>query len=197
VAAALLAYWLRFDHALHAEDRYYMRSVLLLVTPALGVTAAAFALAADGRLAAVPLLPRFLAALRTQRAARAACGALALVSLVHAVETAKFVAGWERYVAAVRRLASSAASDPALGDARFVSAARLPAALDRLAWFSTTPFLSVLIAPSFAPTRLVVDPRANYFWLPCAVARGNLATGGGIPAAGRVLIATFSCLHRP
>jgi hypothetical protein len=120
-----------------------------------------------------------------------------LVSLVHAVETAKFVAGWRDYTAAVRRLASGTASDPGLGDARFVSAARLPADLDRLAWFSTTPFLSVLIAPSFAPTRLVVDPRANYFWLPCATARANLAAGGGIPTASRDLIATFSCLHRP
>jgi hypothetical protein len=53
--------------------------------------------------------------------------------LVHAVETAKFVAAWMNYQAAVRGLATGAASDPALGDPRFVSSQGVSAGLNRLA----------------------------------------------------------------
>src|SRR5262249_56422565 len=90
--------------------------------------------------------------------------------LVHAVETAKFVTGWARYTAAVRTLATGSLSDPALGDARFVSSHRIGDDLNRLSWSSTTPFFSVLLSPRMAPTRLVVDPRSSFFWLSSAPA---------------------------
>ena len=40
----------------------------------------------------------------------------------------------------------------------FVSSLRITDDLNRLSWFSNTPYLSVLLAPNFAPKRLVVDP---------------------------------------
>jgi len=84
------------------------------------------------------------------------------------------VTAWTDYKAAVRALARGAASDPKLGDSHFVSSTRISADLNRLSWNSTTPFLSVLLAPGFAPARLVVDPAANYFWLSCEAATTNL-----------------------
>jgi hypothetical protein len=90
----------------------------------------------------------------------------------------------------------SSASNPILGDARFVSATRLDSAVDRLSWPSTTPYLSVLVAPAFAPARLVVDPRANYFWISCETAAANEAADRAIPADSRLLIRTHACLRR-
>ena len=197
VALALALYWLRFDHALHAQNRYYLRTALLIATLGLGGLAAAFALDAEGRLnLPIPFLPRLMAALTSGAAARAATGGLLLVMLVHAVETAKFVTAWTDYRAAVGALAMGTASDPALGDAQFVSSARIGADLNRLAWRSTTPYLSVLLAPDFAPSRLVVDPKTNYFWLSCKLAARNLKADRVIPAESRRLIRVYSCLHR-
>ena len=120
VAAALAMYWLWFDHALHAENRYYLRTVLLLLTPIFGVMAAAQALAAEDRLLlTVPLLQRLMAA-RTAMASSMALGAVMVVMLLHAVETAKFTHGWTAYTAAVRNLAIGDASDPSLGDPGFL-----------------------------------------------------------------------------
>ena len=119
-----------------------------------------------------------------------------VVMLVHAVETAKFVSAWSDYKDAVRRLATGTASDPALGDPRFVSSARIDAALNRLSWFSTTPYLSVLLAPDFLPERLVIDPEGDYFWLSCATATANEQAVRAFPLEGRRLIRVFSCLHR-
>jgi hypothetical protein len=116
--------------------------------------------------------------------------------LVHVVESAKFVGGWAEYRAALAALASGPASDPELGDPQFVSAARLGPALNRLGWNSTTLFLSVLVAPGFAPARLVVDPDANYFWLTCATATASAAGAGAIPRASRELVRRHACLHR-
>jgi hypothetical protein len=123
--------------------------------------------------------------------------ALALVLLVHAVETGKFVSGWTDYKTAVRALASGSASDPALGSPLFVSSERIPAGLIRLSWNSTTPFLSVLAVPDLAPARLVVDPSAGYFWLSCTTARQSEAASTGLPQAARRLIRQHACLHRP
>ena len=47
VTLALVVYWFWIDRALHANNRYYMRTALLIVTPVLGALAAAQALAAD------------------------------------------------------------------------------------------------------------------------------------------------------
>jgi hypothetical protein len=204
VALALAVYWLRYDHWIHTQDRYYVRTALLLATPLLGALAALCAVRQEGRLdLPVPVMARLATgladgavALTRGAAARAAAGALALVLLVHTVETAKFVAEWTRYQAAVGALAMGALSDPALGDPRFVSSQRLGADLNHLKWQTTTPFLSVLVAPGFAPTRLVVDPSAGYFWLSCGLATASARAERAIPAGSRELIRAYECLHR-
>jgi hypothetical protein len=197
VAAALGIYWLWFDRALHADNRYYLRTVILVLTPAFGILAALFALHAEGRLKPPFPVPRLLLEARANEAlARAAMGALLLVMLVHAVETAKFAAAWESYKDAVRTLAVGTASDPALGDARFVSSQRISPSDNLLAWSSTTHFLSVLLAPSLVPARLVIDPDARYFWISCERAKASEAADAAIPAQSRALVRVHACLHR-
>lgn len=198
VTLALVAHWVWFDHALHAENRYYLRTALLIAVPMFGGLSVAYASRADGDLiGGIPRLPRLLSALANDGAVRLATGALALVMLIHTVETAKFVTAWTHYTAAVRALATGIASDPALGDPNFVSSSRIGADLNRLSWFSTTQFLSVLVAPNFAPARLVIDPRVeNYFWLPCKVATENENADRVIPVESRRLIRVHACLHR-
>jgi hypothetical protein len=171
---------------------------LLIGTPVLGGLAAAYALlAADKLRLPMPLLRPALALLANRTAIKVATGALALVTLLNGVETAKFVTAWSGYKAAVRALAMGTVSDPALGDPRFVSSARIHPALDRLAWFSTTPYLSILLAPGFVPNRLVVDHQGGrYFWLSCATATANERADGVIPVESRSLIRVYSCLHR-
>ena len=192
VAVGLVAYWLSLDYGLHAADRYYLRCALVGALPVLGGLAALHARWADGRLTQA----RFIDRLASPMAARAIAGAFLLVMLVHAVETAKFVAAWTKYKAAVVALATGAASDPALGDPHFVSSDRIDAGLRRLSWFSTTPYLSVVVA-NFAPARLVISPRANnYFWLSCETATANLKADRAVPAASRELVRVHACLHR-
>ena len=172
VALALAVYWLSLDHGLHAANRYYIRTVLVAVTPLLGALAAIYALHADGQSPLLEIVPTRITQVLTSRVmVRAIAGVFLLVMLVHVVETAKFVTQWTKYKAAVLALATSTASDPALGDPRLVSSARIAPELNRLSWYSTTPYLSVILA-GFAPTRLVVSPRlANYFWLSCEMLR--------------------------
>ena len=197
VAAGLGSYWLWFDHALHADNRYYLRTVILVLTPAFGILAALFALHAEGRLKPPFPVPRLLLEARAGEAmARTAIGALLLVMLIHAVETAKFVAAWESYKDAVRTLAVGTTSDPALGDARFASSQHISPSDNRLAWSSTTHFLSVLLAPSLAPARLVIDPDARYFWITCERAKASEAADAAIPAQSRALVRVHACLHR-
>jgi len=197
VAVALAVYWIWLDHGLHAADRYYLRTILVMVTPMLGVLAAVYALRAGGRQTIpIPGLARFTMLLSSRALARAIGGAFLLVMLVHAVETAKFVTAWTRYKTAVAALATGAASDPWLGDPHFVSSKRIGPELNRLSWFSTTTYLSVIVA-NFAPTRLVVDPRANnYFWLSCATATANLKAARTVPVETRRLVRIYACLHR-
>ncbi|MGE3149415.1 MAG: hypothetical protein AB7K04_10145 [Pseudorhodoplanes sp.] len=197
VALALAVYWAGIDQGLHADKRYYMRTLLLVATPAFGALAGLHVLRREGRnLAAIPGLPRVLTILSGGEAARFALGALALVLLVHGVETAKFVAAWQHYKAALQSLAMGQASDPELGDPRFVSALRVPRALDRLSWNSTTPYLSALLAHGLAPARLVVDPRGGYFWLSCKTATGSEQAARAVPVETRALIRAHACLHR-
>jgi hypothetical protein len=197
VVVVLVAHWLWFDHALHADNRYYMRTIVLIVTPIFGVFAAAYAVRAEGHLTLVtPFLLRLMSALEAGVMARAAAGVLLLVMFVHVVETTKFVAAWTRYKDAVRVLAMSTVSDPELGDAHFVSSARIDAHLNRLAWSSTTHFLSVLLAPNLAPSRLVVDASANYFWLTCETARNDETEDRSLPVESRRLVRVHACLHR-
>jgi hypothetical protein len=196
VLVALTAYWLTIDHALHTTNRYYLRTVLLMAIPLLGGLAAAHALrAADQLKLPVPLLP-LSSALAGQATIQAVAGAFAIIMLVHAVETAKFALAWTDYKAAVRSLATGTASDPDLGDASFVSTHRIRPELDRLSWFSTAHFLSVLLAPGLAPARLVVDPRQGYFWLSCATALNSETADRAIPPESRRLVRVHACLHR-
>jgi hypothetical protein len=194
VALALTVYWVWFDHALHADHRYYLRTVILLATPVLGAVAAIHSLWADGELK-LPLLPH-LGPARAGAIIKAAPPALALMLLVHAVETAKFVEAWSAYKAAVRALATGTASDPQLGDPRFVSADRIGATLNRLSWNSTTLYLSVLLAPGFAASRLVIDPSGNYFWLTCRTATANEEAERAVPLQTRRLLRVHACQHR-
>src|SRR5262249_49568917 len=50
VALALATYWLCFDHALHTQDRYYVRTAIFFATPMLGGFAVLRALRAEGPL---------------------------------------------------------------------------------------------------------------------------------------------------
>ena len=195
MAAILAIYWFGFDQAILADHRYYMRTVLVIVTPALGILAAFYALHADGLAPHMPGLPRAIAAVANGVTAEAFAGAFMIVTLVYAVETGQFVSAWTDYKAAVKSLAIGTASDPALGDPHFVSSGRIDADLNRLSWFSTTQYLSVIVA-NFAPNRLVVDPANAYFWLSCETATANSTADRLIPAASRELVRTYSCLHR-
>jgi hypothetical protein len=197
IAVALAAYWLGFGGSLHGNDRYPLRTVLFIATAVFGAAAAVHAVTVEGRLTpSWPFVPRLMAGITGDGAVRAIVGAFMLITLVHAVETARFVRVWRDYKAAVQALAMGAASDPVLGDNHFVSSDRIGPDLNRLAWFSTTQFLSVLVAPRFAPARLVVDPAATYFWLSCKTARANETAERAMPAESRRLIRVHACLHR-
>jgi hypothetical protein len=195
--AGLAVYWARFDRSILAEARYNLRTVLLIATPALGVLAAVQTMD-DGsrRKSAFPFLARVADIIERRANPRMISGAILLTMLVYAVETTKFARAWIDYKAAVRSLATSTDSDPALGDLLFVSSKRIGAGLNRLAWNSTTPYLSVLVAPDLKPARLVVDPDAGYFWLSCKTATQSEHTSTAIPATARHLIRVHACLHR-
>jgi hypothetical protein len=195
VAAVLAIYWFGFDQTILADHRYYMRTMLVIVTPALGLLAAFNALRADGLAPRMPSPPRAIAALVQGLTAEAFAGAFIIVTLVYAVETGQFVSAWTDYKAAVKVLATGTTADPALGDPHFVSSGRIGADLNRLSWFSTTQYLSVIVG-NFAPNRLVVDPANSYFWLSCETAAANSTADRLVPAASRELVRTYSCLHR-
>jgi hypothetical protein len=195
VAVALTIYWLWLDHAIHANSRYYLRTALVIVTPIFGALAALLAIYGDGRLPRpLPSVERPMTWLRS-RSVRSLAAAFMLLTLVHVVETGKFVAAWSQYKAAVTVLANSGESDPALGDRHFVSSQRIGSDTNRLSWFSTTPYLSVILA-NLTPKRLVIDPNGNYFWLSCATATANEEAVRVVPAETRGLVRIYSCLHR-
>jgi hypothetical protein len=191
----LAIYWMKFDHSVHASSRYYLRTALVLLTPAFGALAALSALAGEGVI--LGPLDRLQHALisPSPRALGAFVGAFAMVTLIHVVETGKFVAAWTAYRAAIAALAMGQHSDPALGDPRFVSSTRISPDLNSLSWFSTIPYLSIILA-NFSPKRLVIDPAGNYFWLSCATATENRDADRAVPVQARELIRIYSCLHR-
>ena len=195
VMALLSIYWLWLDHAIHASSRYYLRTALVILTPMFGALAALGAMDGDGRPAfQYPRLQRALTAVREQ-GARPLAAAFILLTLVHVIETGKFVAAWSDYRTAVAALAMGADSDPALGNPHFVSSDRIASNLNRLSWFSTTPYLSAIVA-NFKPNRLVIDPAGNYFWLSCATATANAKAARAVPEEARDLVRIYSCLHR-
>jgi hypothetical protein len=197
-AAALIIYWLWFDTSLLTDARYELRTILLIATPALGLAAAVDTMGEeDRRKSPFSSLITLTGRLEKYFTPQIILGAVALILLVHVVETTKFVRAWENYKAAVRALAIGSESDPDLGDPLFVSSKRIGADLNRLAWNSTTPYLSMLVAPDLTPTRLVVDPDTGYFWLSCATATKSEQTSTAIPPQARELIRRYSCLHRP
>jgi hypothetical protein len=193
-AAALAMYWIWFDTSLLAEARYDLRTALLVGTPTFGLLAAFHATPELGK--KFPLVASITDVMENCFSPPLISGAILLVMLIHAVETSKFVWGWTRYEAALRTLATASSADPALGDPLFVSSRRIGTQLNRLAWNSTTPYLSVLVAPGLLPARLVVDPDATYFWLSCATATASKKTSIAIPLEGRRLVRRHACLHR-
>jgi hypothetical protein len=191
----LSIYWLWFDHEVLASSRYYLRTALVILTPIFAALGTHYAIAADGQTVFHgSTLQGALDWLR-KRAARPLAAAFVLVTLVHIIETAKFVAAWTHYRAAITALATGDQSDPQLGDPHFVSSQRAASDLSPLSWFSTTPYLSVIVA-NFTPKRLVIDPAGNYFWLSCATATQNKNDPRATPTASRDLIRIYSCLHR-
>jgi hypothetical protein len=194
VAVVLAIYWLRLDHTLHASSRYYLRTALVIVTPVFGALAT-LGVHEGGRLAfSLPGLAWAMTAVRN-RGARPLAAAFMLLTVVHAIETGKFVAAWADYRTAVAALAESDQSDPVLCNPRFVSSERISADLNRLSWFSTTPYLSVIVA-HFLPNRVVIDPVGNYFWLSCATATANEEAVRAVSVEARRLVRIYSCLHR-
>ena len=195
VLLGLCIYWLQFDHSVHASSRYYLRTALVLLTPVFGAVAALSAMAED-EITVYPLakLQHFLI-LPNRQAVYAFAAAFVLATSVHAVETGKFVSAWTGYRNAVATLATGQETDPSLGDPHFVSSARISSSLNALSWFSTIPYLSVILA-NFSPTRLVIDPAGNYFWLACATATQNRDADRVVPVQARALVRIYSCLHR-
>jgi hypothetical protein len=194
-AIALLIYWLQFDQWIHASNRYYLRTALVVITPALGVLSAVYAMRADGAPVNCPRLLQIAKFLAGVTVIRACIGAIILCTAIHVVQTAKFVADWAAYKAAVRALALGSASDPALGDPRFVSSQRISPELNQLSWFSTVEYLSIILS-DFKPARIVVDPAGNYFWLSCGTATDNAKATRSVPMPARDLVRIYSCLHR-
>jgi len=193
-AAALAMYWFWFDTSLLAEARYNLRTALLVGTPAFGLLAAFHATPEPGK--KFPLVASITDAMENRLSPPLISGAILLVMLVHAVETSKFVWGWTQYKAALQNLATASSADPGLNEPLFVSSRHIGVQLNRLAWNSTTPYLSVLVAPGLLPTRLVVDADATYFWLSCDTATASEKTSAAIPIESRRLVRRHACLHR-
>jgi hypothetical protein len=191
----LSIYWLLFDQSIHASSRYYLRTALVLLTPIFGAVAALLATAKDQiKFRPLNTLQNRLIA-PNRREISAAAGAFAVVMLIHVVETEKFVHAWTDYRHAIAALATGQESDLLLGNPNFVSSARISPNLAPLSWFSTIPYLSVVLA-NFSPNRLVIDPAGNYFWLSCGTATENRNAKRAIPVQARELIRIYSCLHR-
>jgi len=190
----LCIYWLHFDHSVHASSRYYLRTALVIVTPLLGVTAALAAMTREG-IVVGPLAKLQSRLVSSRKSVCALASILVAVTLIHVVETGKFVTAWSRYLDAIAGLAMSNESDPDLGDTRFVSSGRAAPDLAPLEWFSTIPYLSVIIS-NFQPNRLVIHPTGNYFWLSCTTATRNRDRQLAVPVQARELIRVYSCLHR-
>src|SRR6187431_509149 len=114
----LSVYWLYFDHSVHASSRYYLRTALVILTPALGALAAIAAMTREGIVfnRQAELWHRLISPHGKMRCAMV--GIFLAVTPIHAIETANFVISWIGYRNAIAALAMSSESDPALGDPR-------------------------------------------------------------------------------
>ncbi|MEO8317051.1 MAG: hypothetical protein ABJA75_04780 [Bradyrhizobium sp.] len=191
----LFIYWLRFDHSVHASSRYYLRTAMVIVTPLFGLMAAYAAMTKEGI-----ALDRFVSLQHAliSPSSRTLCAVASLfvvVTSIHAVETRKFVTAWTNYRSAIVALSTGSEADPALGNPKFVSSQRIPPALAPLSWFSTIPYLSIILS-NFSPSRLVIDPDGNYFWLSCSTATKSRDAELVVPVQTRELVRIYSCLHR-
>jgi hypothetical protein len=195
LSGMLAVYWLHFDLSVHASSRYYLRTALVIATPLLGALAALAAMTREGIILNQAARLRHALVSPPARIRCALASFFLLVTMIHAVETAKFVASWSDYRSAIAALAMGDESDPALGDPRFVSAGRVSPALSPLSWFSTIPYLSIILS-NFSPNRLVIDPTGNYFWLSCETATKNRDAERAVPVQTRELVRIYSCLHR-
>jgi hypothetical protein len=191
----LCIYWLHFDHSVHASSRYYLRTALVIATPLLGALAAITAMAREGIVLNRPARLRHTLISPRDGTLCALASIFLVVNLIHAIETGKFVASWMDYRDAIAGLAIGSESDPALGDPRFVSAERISPTLAPLSWFSTIPYLSIILS-NFSPNRLVIDPAGNYFWLSCETATRSKDAELAVPEQTRELVRVYSCLHR-
>ena len=92
----LSIYWLHFDHSVHASSRYYLRTALVIATPLLGTLAALAAMTREGMVLNRPA--RLRHALISPRGGTlcALASIFLVVTLIHAIETGKFVASWSR-----------------------------------------------------------------------------------------------------
>ena len=187
-------YWLHFDHSVHASSRYYLRTALVIVTPVLGVMAALAAMTSEG-IVVGPFAKLQSSLVSSRKSLCALASILVAVTAIHVVETGKFVTAWSRYLDAIAGLAMGNESDPDLGDPRFVSSGRTAPDLAPMEWFSTIPYLSVIIS-NFQPNRLVIHPTGNYFWLSCATATRSRDRQLAVPVQARELVRVYSCLHR-
>lgn len=190
--AALATYWLFGSHELHADDRYLLRTVIIAATPALAILAIGSAFA--GQLhRAFEIVCSFPRSVFLAFGARAFAAALLLVLVVHGAETARFAAAWRDHLSMFTRMVTEQSRN-----ARFVELDPENPEYEELPWFSTLPYLSVLVAPDFKPARLAIDPRSDYFWTSCATATQSVrkASAHGIPAQSREMIRRYTCEHR-
>lgn len=190
--AALVAYWVFGDHELHADDRYYLRTIVILLTPPLGVLAIVTAF--GGRMVRIAEITHAISQkVFLVLGVNAIAASLLLLLVVHGAETARFANAWQGHLAYFTRLVTQPSRN-----ARYVELDPEQPQYEELPWFSTLPYLSVLVAPDFKPARLAIDPKSDYFWISCATATGSARKAGprGIPAQSREMIRRYSCEHR-
>ncbi len=91
---SLTVYWLHFDHSLHADSRYYLRTALVLGIPLLGTLAAMTAMINEGiDLKALASFGHSVISLRGGSSC-ALASIFIMVTVIHVVETGKFVTSW-------------------------------------------------------------------------------------------------------
>jgi len=106
------------------------------------------------------------------------------LTLVHVIETGKFVAAWRDYRPPSQL--SRWAMIPIRRSAIRISFRRTRNRfqLEPAVLVLDHPYLSVIVTNSQA-NRLVIDPAGNYFWLSCGTATANAKAARAVPEEGR------------